>query len=156
AQGLEEERRNANQRMMEKIRNGGLTQMKNVQWFHAKENYKGMSGKVVGSFCSYLSYQRFVNPVKYIIGMMNVPPEVPGWGKLPAPLVKASARAPQPLSRMIETGKRPPLSRILPDSCAKLGGFGDGHTVAASGVFPIGREEDFLETLDALVRTSDG
>jgi len=156
AKGLEEERKSANQRMMEKIRNGGLTQMKNVQWFHARENYKGMSGKVVGSFCSYLSYQRFVNPVKYLIGMMNVPPEVPGWGKLPSPLVKVSGRAPQPLSRMIETGKRPPLSRILPDSCEKVGGFGDGHTVAASGVFPIGREEDFLETLDALVRTSDG
>jgi hypothetical protein len=113
-----------------------------------------MSGKVVGSFCSYLSYQRFVNPVKYLIGMMNVPPEVPGWGKLHSPLVKVSGRTPQRLSRMIETGKRPPLSRILPDSCAKLGGFGDGHTVASSGVFPNGREEAFLESLDALAATA--
>jgi hypothetical protein len=55
---------------------------------------------------------------------------------------------------MIEGGKRPPLSRILPDSCEKVGGFGDGHTVAASGVFPIGREEAFLEALDALARTA--
>jgi len=156
AKGLEEERRNANQRMMEKIREESLSQMKNVQWFHARENYKGMSGKVVGSFCSYLSYQRLVNPVKYLIGMMNVPPEVPGWGKLPSPLVKVSGRAPQPLSRMIETGKRPPLSRILPDSCEKVGGFGDGHTVAASGVFPIGHEETFLEALNALVTTAAG
>ncbi len=156
AKGLEEERKNANQRMMEKIRNGGLTQMKNVQWFHAGENYKGMSGKVVGSFCSYLSYQRFVNPVKYLIGMMNVPPEVPGWGRLPSPLVKVSGRVPQPLAKMIETGKRPPLSRILPDCCEKVGGFGDGHTVAASGVFPIGHEETFLEALNALVTTAAG
>ena len=156
AKGLEEERRNANQRMMEKIRNGGLTQMKNVQWFHAKENYKGMSGKVVGSFCSYLSYQRFVNPVKYLIGMMSVPPEVPGWGRLPSPFVKVSGRAPQPLAKMIETGKRPPLSKILPESCEKEGGFGDGHTVAASGVFPIGSEEAFLEALDALVSKAAG
>jgi hypothetical protein len=57
---------------------------------------------------------------------------------------------------MIETGKRPPLSRILPDSCAKLGGFGDGHTVAASGVFPIGREEAFLEALDSIATTAAG
>jgi RecJ-like exonuclease len=156
AKGLEEERKNANQRMMEKIRKEGLSQTKNVQWFHAGENYRGMSGKVVGSFCSYLSYQRFVNPVKYLIGMMNIPPDIPGWGRLPSPLVKVSGRASQPLAKMIETGKRPALSRILPDSCEKVGGFGDGHTVAASGVFPIGREEDFLETLDALVRTSDG
>ena len=156
AQGLEEERRNANQRMMEKIRNGGLTQMKNVQWFHARDNYRGMSGKVVGSFCSYLSYQRFVNPVKYLVGMMNVPPEVPGWGRLPSPHVKVSGRVSQPLAKMIETGKRPPLSRILPDSCEKVGGFGDGHTVAASGVFPVGREEAFIEALDALVTTAAG
>jgi len=154
AKGLEEERKNANLRMMEKIRNGGLTQTKNVQWFHAKENYKGMSGKVVGSFCSYLSYQGLVNPAKYLIGMMNVPPEIPEWGKLPSPLVKVSGRAPQPLAKMIETGKRPPLSRILPDACEKVGGFGDGHTLAASGVFPIGREENFLEELDALVTTA--
>ena len=153
AKGLEEERRNANQRMMEKIRREGLSQMKNIQWFHARDNYRGMSGKVVGSFCSYLSYQRPVNPVKYLIGMMNVPAEIPGWGKLPSPLVKVSGRAPQPLVKMIEIGKRPPLSRILPDSCAKLGGFGDGHTVAASGVFPIGLEEAFLDALDALATT---
>ncbi len=154
AKGLEEERKNANQRMMEKIRNGGLTHMKNIQWFHARENYKGMSGKVVGSFCSYLSYQRLVNPAKYLIGMMNVPPEVPEWGKLQSAMVKVSGRAPQPLAKMIETGKRPPLSRILPYSCEKVGGFGDGHTVAASGVFPVGHEEAFLEALDALATTA--
>src|SRR3989442_584282 len=156
AKSLEEERKSANQRMMEKIRNNGLSQMKNVQWFHARDNYRGMSGKVVGSFCSYLSYQRFVNPVKYLIGMMNVPPDIPGWGRLPSPLVKVSGRVPQPLAKMIETGKRPPLSRVLPDSCEKVGGFGDGHTVAASGVFPIGTEEAFLDALDALVTTVPG
>jgi hypothetical protein len=150
AKGLDEERKNANQRMMEEIRKEGLSQMKNLQWFHARENYKGMSGKVVGSFCSYLSYQRLVNPVKYLIGMMNLPPEVPGWGRLPSPLVKVSVRAPQPLAMMIEIGKRPPLSKILPDSCEKVGGFGDGHTVAASGVFPVGAEEAFLNAMDSL------
>src|SRR5207244_12283169 len=72
AKGLEEERKNANQRMMEKIRKESLSQMKNIQWFHARENYKGMRGKVVGSFCSYLSYQRIVNAVKYIIRLMTV------------------------------------------------------------------------------------
>jgi len=44
---------------------------------------------------------------------------------------------------------------ILPDACEKVGGFGDGHT-AASGVFPIGREEAFLEALDTLVTTAAG
>ncbi len=153
AQGLEEERKSANRKLLSTIRQNGLSQLKNVQWFHARDNYKGMSGKVVGSFCSYLSYQRFANPVKYLIGMMNVPPNIPGWGRLPSPLVKVSGRAPQLLAKMIESGTRPPLSRILPDSCEKMGGFGDGHTVAASGVFPIGAEEGFLKMIDELAST---
>jgi len=150
AQRLEEERKLANQRMLSLIRANGLSQLKMVQWFHARDNYSGMSGKVVGSFCSYLSYQRFVNPVRYLIGMMNVPPDIPGWGKLPSSLVKVSARAPRPLAGLIERGARPPLSRILPSSCEKIGGFGDGHSVAASGVFPIGAEDSFLSEVDKL------
>lgn len=149
ARAFEEERKLANRKMMDKIREAGLTQLKNVQWFHAQDNYKGMSGKVVGSFCSYLSYQRFVNPVKYLIGMMNVPPDIPGWGGLPSPLVKVSGRAPRLLSKMIENGKRPSLSRILSDSCREVGGFGDGHTVAASGVFPVGSEQEFLSRIES-------
>ena len=154
AEGLEEERKNANQRMLSTIREKGLSQMKNIQWFHAKDNYNGMSGKVVGSFCSYLTYQRIINPVKYVIGMMNVPPDVPGWGRLPSPLVKVSGRAPRTLAKLVEEGERPPLSKILPDACEKVGGFGDGHSVAASGVFPVGLEERFLDAIDPLVTRS--
>jgi len=150
AASLEEERKDANRKMLGSIRERGLPQLKMVQWFHAHDNYSGMSGKVVGSFCSYLRYQRGVNPVKYLLGMMNVPPEIPGWGSLPAPLVKVSGRAPQPLTTMIEKGTRQPLSSILPEACARLGGFGDGHSVAASGVFPVGREDEFLKEFDRL------
>ena len=150
ADELEAERKTANQRMLAILREDGLSQMKNVQWFHAKDNYAGMSGKVVGSFCSYLTYQRFINPVKYLIGMMNVPPDVPGWGTLPSPLVKVSGRSPAILAKLIETGKRPPLSGILPRACERVGGFGDGHSVAASGVFPVGADSRFIQELDNL------
>jgi RecJ-like exonuclease len=148
AKEFEEERKQANRTMLAAIRKDGLSQKKNIQWFHAHDNYKGMGGKVVGSFCSYLRYQRGVNPVKYLIGMMNVPPVIPGWGKLPSPMVKVSGRAPQILTGLIEKGKKPSLSKILPDSCSKVGGFGDGHSVAASGVFPVGKEELFLDEID--------
>ena len=150
ADGFEEERKQANQRMLARISEGGLSQMKMVQWFHARDNYKGMSGKVVGSFCSYLRYQRFVNPVKYLLGMMNVPPDIPGWGRLPSSLVKVSGRSPQPLVGLIEKGTRPPISLILPKSCERIGGFGDGHSVAASGVFPEGAEGRFLDEIDRM------
>jgi len=150
AKEFEEERKQANRKMLATIVKDGLSQKKNIQWFHAHDTYKGMAGKVVGSFGSYLRYQRGVNPVKYLIGMMNVPPDIPGWGKLSSSLVKVSGRAPQILTKLIEKGTRPPLSRILPESCSKVGGFGDGHSVAASGVFPIGKEEIFLNEIDRL------
>ncbi len=148
ADELEEERKEANRKILSVIREKGLSQGKLVQWFHAYDTYSGMGGKVVGSFCSYLRYQRGVNPVKYLIGMMNVSREIPGWGKLPSPLVKVSARVPQPLANLIEKGSRPPLSKILPKACEATGGFGDGHSVAASGVIPMGGEEKFLKEID--------
>src|SRR5215831_17692581 len=52
AKTLEEERKGANQRMLQTIRQDGFRKEKMIQWFHAKDNYAGMSGKVVGSFCS--------------------------------------------------------------------------------------------------------
>jgi len=150
AKEFEEERKQANRKMLATIKKDGLSQKKNIQWFHALDNYEGMGGKVVGSFCSYLRYQRGVNPVRYLIGMMNVPPDIPGWGKLPSSMVKVSGRAPQILTSLIEKGKKPSLSKILPESCSKVGGFGDGHSVAASGVFPVGKEEMFLDEIDRL------
>src|SRR3989441_10260423 len=89
ARKLEEERKEANKRMLSTINREGLQEKKTIQWFHAQDNYAGMSGKVVGSFCSYLKFQRQVDPSKYLIGMMNVPPDIPGWGSLPSQLVKS-------------------------------------------------------------------
>ena len=150
AKEFEDERKQANRKMLATIRKDGLSQKKNIQWFHAHDNYEGMGGKVVGSFCSYLRYQRGINPVKYLIGMMNVPADIPGWGKLSSSMIKVSGRAPQILTSLIEKGKKPSLSKILPESCSKVGGFGDGHSVAASGVFPVGKEEMFLDEIDRM------
>jgi RecJ-like exonuclease len=151
AKEFEDERKQANRKMLATIRKDGLSQKNNIQWFHAHDNYEGMGGKVVGSFCSYLRYQRGINPVKYLIGMMNVPADIPGWGKLSSSMIKVSGRAPQILTSLIEKGKKPSLSKILPESCSKVGGFGDGHSVAASGVFPVGKEEMFLDEIDRMV-----
>src|SRR5438093_11307683 len=95
-----------------------------IPLFHAHDNYKGMGGKVLGSYYSYLRYQRGINPVKYLIGMMNVPADIPGWGKLSSFMVKVSGRAPQILTSLIEKGKKPSLSKILPESRSEGGAFG--------------------------------
>ncbi|HZY94753.1 MAG TPA: DHH family phosphoesterase [Candidatus Bathyarchaeia archaeon] len=154
ARKLEDERKAANRNVMRRLVVEGLFQKELVQWFHAQDTYEGMSGKVVGSFCSYLKFQRVTDPGKYLIGMMNVPREIPGWGLLSTRMVKVSGRAPPRLAVQIQKGVKPPLSKIMGDSCARVGGFGDGHSIAASGVIPVGREGDFLEALNAMAQGS--
>jgi hypothetical protein len=81
---------------------------------------------------------------------MNIQRDIPGYGKLNNDYVKVSSRVPERLAQLIDAQKKPALSRILPDACSKFGGFGDGHSVAASGVILSGEEEEFIEELDRL------
>ncbi len=150
ASKLEEERRKANATLLSILRREKLAKMKAIQWFSDRGVYKGMGTKVIGSFCSYLQYQGFIDKDKYIVGYMDVPPDIPGYGRLEKTYVKISTRAPKPLADRIAAGEKPPLSRILPEACSKFGGFADGHTVAASGVVEKSAVMDALKTLDEL------
>jgi hypothetical protein len=153
SEALEEERKKANKALLALIAREGLGAKKNVQWFDSRGFFKNMGSKVLGTFTSYLSYQRLVDSSKYLLGFMKIPRDIPGYGSLEKDYVKVSARAPSELKSMIDDGSKPPLSRVLPEACSKHGGFGDGHSVAASGVISVGTEEPFLETFDALVET---
>ena len=79
-------------------------------------------------------------------------PNIPGFGSLNMDYVKVSARTPKRLGLLVEKGGKPPLSKILPEACERFGGFGDGHSVAASGVFLRGKENDFVKALDSLAK----
>ena len=125
--------------------------MNYTQWFHAEDTFKGMGTKVLGSFCSYLRFQSVVNPTKYLVGFTNMSRELPSFGQLDKDLVKVSSRAPDQLAKMIEIGRKPPLSKVLPEACAIYGGFGDGHSVAASGILPAGLEGEFMRTLEKII-----
>lgn len=150
---LEEDRKNANQRLLSKIRDEGLRKDGFIQWFHADDIFKNMGTKVLGTFLSFLSYQRrVVERDKYLLGFMNMGPEIPNLGKLRSNYVKVSARAPDVLSSLITDGSRPPLSTLLPEAAKATHGFGDGHTVAASGVIPRGREKEFIENMLMLLK----
>ncbi|MBO3769466.1 MAG: DHH family phosphoesterase [Thermoproteota archaeon] len=151
SEALEEERKKANKALLAILTRRGLSKMGNVQWFDSGGLFKGMGSKVLGSFTSYLSYQKLVDGDKYLIGFMKISREIPGYGLLKEDYVKVSGRAPSELRRMIEDGVKPPLSKILPEACSKHGGFGDGHSVAASGIIPVGAESEFIETFSRLV-----
>lgn len=145
---LEGERKRANKRLLSQLYHGGLLKLSNVQWFHARDVFEGMGVKVVGSFCSLISYKPLVDGDKYILGFMNMRREIPGFGMLEEDYVKVSARVPPKLGRLIMSGRKPPLSKILIEACKQLGGNADGHTVAASGWIPRGREEDLVEEVN--------
>lgn len=147
---LEEKRRRVSRIMLEKLKNRGVIQLNNVQWFHAYDVFNGMGTKVIGTFCSYLSYQKIVHPTKYLIGMMNMSREIPEFGLLKKDYVKVSARTPKVLTSMIKEGKKPSLSKILSEACSRFNGFGDGHSTAASGVVVKGVENEFISLLEKL------
>jgi len=146
----EEKRKNVNKRIIGWLYRQRLKETEHLQWFDAGDLYKGMGTKVIGQFCSFLSYQtRLIKPNKYILGFMNVLPAVPGWqGKLKGPLVKVSVRVPKTLHELIDKGEM--LSAIGLFLKAS-GGFGvaDGHKYAANVVIPADKK-------DALLKNADG
>jgi hypothetical protein len=112
--------------------------------------YEGMGTKVIGQFCSFLSYRtRLVKPDKYILGFMNVLPKVPGWeGELEGRLVKVSIRVPRALHELIDKAER----RNAVDLAARASlGFGsaDGHKYAANVVMQADTKDTLLANADA-------
>ena len=147
---LEERRKSINKRLIGWLYRQRLNETEHLQWFDVGDMYKGMGTKVIGQFCSYLSYQtRLVKPDRHILGFMNVLPEVPKWeGRLEGPLVKVSIRAPKDLRKLIDEGKR----RNAVDLMVKASqGFGlaDGHKYAANVVMQADKKEAFLRNADA-------
>ncbi|MDI6807095.1 MAG: DHH family phosphoesterase [Candidatus Aenigmarchaeota archaeon] len=148
---LELVRKNTNKKLLARIYREKLKLTENLQWFHASDIFEGMGTKVLGTFCSFLSFQRIVDQKKYLVGFMDMNSFIPGFGNLKRELVKVSARAPKLLQRSIAAKKSLPLSYLLPEACKIVGGFGDGHAVAASGIIPKGKEEEFTEAMQGLI-----
>jgi len=149
----EEKRKNVNKRLIGWLYRQRLKETEHLQWFDAGDLYKGMGTKVIGQFCSFLSYQaRLIKPDKYILGFMNVLPDVPGWqGKLRDELVKVSVRVPKGLQELIDRGKM--LSAV--DLLVKASeGFGlaDGHKYAANVVIPADKKDMLIKNADAFAK----
>jgi single-stranded DNA-specific DHH superfamily exonuclease len=148
---LEERRKSVNKQVIGRLFKQRLNETDHLQWFDVGDMYNGMGTKVIGQFCSFLSYQmRLIKPDKYILGFMNVPPEVPNWeGKLKGPYVKVSIRTPKDLRKMIDEGRKRDAVDLM--SKASQGfGLADGHKYAANVVMKVDRKETLLRNADAL------
>lgn len=150
----EEKRKGVNKRIIGWLYRERLKETEYLQWFDASDLYEGMGTKVIGQFCSFLSYQtRLVKPDKYILGFMNVQPIVPGWqGKLKGPLVKVSVRVPKTLHELIDQGKMANALDLIQKASEGFGSA-DGHKYAANVVIPADKKEALLENAQAHART---
>lgn len=150
---LEELRKKANKRLLTRLYRERLKETNHIQWFDAGDMYKGMGTKVIGQFCSFLSYQRrLIKPDKYIFGVMNVQSEVPGWGILEGRLAKASVRVSRNMRTIIDQGKI--LSAVdLLIKASKGFGVAGGHMYAANVIIPVDKKEVLIENAEEVVST---
>jgi len=142
---LEERRKKANKRLLARLYRERLKETNHIQWFDAGDMYRGMGTKVIGQFCSFLSYQRrLIKPNKYILGVMNVQPEVPGWERLEGKLAKASVRVSKETQTLIGQGKISSAVDLL-IKASKGFGVADGHKYAANVIIPVDKKEILIE-----------
>ena len=145
---LETRRKEANRRLLGRLYREKLKETEHTQRFDAGNMYTDMGTKVIGQFCSFLSYQaRLIKPNKYIAGFVNVPPKIPSWGKLKENLVKASVRVPKPMRPQIDSGKLPGAVNLLSEA-SKGFGIADGHQYAASVIFPTNKKQTLIENAE--------
>ncbi|MEM3617111.1 MAG: DHH family phosphoesterase [Candidatus Bathyarchaeia archaeon] len=149
---LEEKRKEANRKLLGILYRERLRETEHIQWFDAGNLYAGMGTKVIGQFCSFISYQsRLIKPNKYILGFVNVPPEIPKWGRLKENLAKASVRVPKPMQQLIDSGKLPGAVNLL-ERASKSFGMADGHQYAANVVLPAIRKMELLENAEKIIK----
>jgi single-stranded-DNA-specific exonuclease len=145
-------RREANKRLLGRLYRERLKETGHLQWFDAGDAYTGMGSKVIGTFCSFLVFQkRLVKPNKYILGFTQMSPEVPGYGRLKENYVKASVRIPEEMKKIIDAGKAPPAMELLVEA-SKGFGTADGHAYAASCILPVHMKQKLIENAENLAR----
>jgi len=150
---LEVERKKANKRLIADLYKERLRESEHVQYFDSGEAFKGMGTKVIGTFCSFLSYQaRLINSSKYILGFMDVPQQVPGWGSLEERFVKASMRVPRDMQSSIMQHLMPSAVDLLQRSTREIGGVADGHDFAASCTFPIEYKAELVGRIEKAIQ----
>jgi single-stranded-DNA-specific exonuclease len=150
---LENDRKAANKKLLSKLYREGLNETENIQWFDSEDTYKGMGSKVIGTFCSFLSFQtRIIKSDKYIVGFTNMSPEIPGWGKLKENFIKASIRIPRDMQKLIDQKQIPSAVDLLIEA-SKGFGVADGHLYAANVILPADKKEVLIINAEKFVST---
>ncbi len=107
-----------------------LKEEKYLRYFYAPESE--MAGPIAGAIALYT-----VKPDKPVIGFNSGTDDV-----------KISSRGSRySVSRGLN------LSEVMKTACAAAGGSGGGHDIAAGGVIPKGREKQFLDAANEMIKS---
>jgi hypothetical protein len=149
---LESIKRSAFERMVKRLKAGGLYQSSRIQWFHAGDAFMPMGVKMIGIFCQYIRTMKFIDRHKYIVGFQSLPDEVPGFGRVNFDADKISMRVPPQLAAQIRKGRQPGLDTFFPQATNRLGGFSDGcHSLAAATTLGRGKEEILIQAMESIL-----
>jgi hypothetical protein len=147
----EKRRKEANKNLLGRLYRERLKETDHIQWFDAGDAYKGMGTKVIGTFCSFLAFQkRLIKRNKYIFGFTEMSPEVPGYGRLKVDYVKVSVRVPEEMKKLIDAGKMPSAVDLLLKASEGFG-IADGHAYAANCVLPTDMEYALIENAEKTI-----
>lgn len=153
---LEEVKHRKFREEIERLGSEGLNETEKVQWFSVENRFSPMGVKTIGEFCQQIKDMSFVNPLKYLIGFQDIPDVIPDLGKLTWDGVKVSARAPSTVERMILNGKIPGYDYLIPKASEIVGGYADAtHKVAAATVIDKGKEEEFVNAMEEVLKNED-
>ncbi len=143
----------AYEKVLTRLRREGLRETKYCQWFSVEKDFAPMGVKTIGEFCGEIRDADFVAPDKYIVGFQIMDREIPGLGIFDWSIYKVSMRVPSPLEKKIVADRTMPgLAYLVPEAARRVGGSIDAcHDYSAATVIPVGREEELIAAMDALV-----
>jgi|GEM_PF-77790 len=121
--------------MMQIVKEIGIEKREYLQYFHGKDL---VLDNIVGIVASMLLGSGEIDRSVPIFGFAY---SSDGLG------VKVSARGDH---AMVEAGLN--LSLVMQKSSEKVGGVGGGHNVAAGALIPMGKEEEFLQSAEIIIK----
>lgn len=137
---------------IDRIQTFGMNQSDRIQWVQVENRFSPMGVKMIGVFCQQIRTLPFVDPDRYILGAMDLPDKVPGFGAIEGQLSKLSMRLPPALETAVREGKAPGAHTFFPEATTVLGGFSDAcHSLAAATVLSRTKIEALVEKMEHLL-----
>ncbi len=140
------------EREKKRARTDGLRHEGPIQWVDVGDRFHPLGVKSIGSFCTEISREDWIDQEKYIVGFQDLPGENPYLGQIGWDDTKVSMRVPTKLQREIEAGSSPDLTQVLPRAAEKAEGFADAcHRYSAACTIPKSKKSTLIRLLAAII-----